>query len=82
MSIRNEYIKEQQVVVYQAQDMIHAILVGGHLEQGGVPVTLEYDPTFDSRVGVDRVQVRVPANLREQAINLLTPELSHREILS
>jgi hypothetical protein len=42
---------------------------------------LGYDPTFDDQVGVDLVQVKVPAELREQAINLLTPETSRREFI-
>jgi hypothetical protein len=81
MFTKNETTKEQQAVVYQAHDMIHAMIVGGHLEQGGIPVTLGYDPSFDSQVGVDLVQVKVPAELREQAINLLTPETSRREFI-
>jgi hypothetical protein len=79
MSTRNETTKEQQAVVYQASDMMHAMIIGGHLEQGGIPVTFGYDPSFDSQVGVDHVQVKVPVELREQALYLLTPETSRRE---
>ena len=81
MTSRNECTKAQQTVVYQAQDMIHAMIIGGHLEQGGIPVTFGYDPSFDSQVGVDQVQVSVPAELREQAINLLTPQTSRGEFI-
>ncbi len=81
MATKNVDKKEQQAVVYQAHDMIHAMLIGGHLEQGGIPVTFGYDASFDNQVRVDQVQVFVPAELREQAIYLLTPETSRREII-
>jgi len=81
MTSRIEYTEEQKAVVYQAKDMIHAMIVGGHLEQGGIPVTFSYEPAFESQVGIDHVQVCVPAALREQAVNLLTPQPSRGEFI-
>ena len=81
MTSRIVNIKEQKVVVYQAKDMIHAMIVGGHLEQGGIPVTFGYDPAFESQVGIDHVQVCVPVELQEQAVNLLTPQPARGELI-
>ncbi|MBN1488015.1 MAG: DUF2007 domain-containing protein [Anaerolineae bacterium] len=74
------------VAVYTAQGMLRAMVIRGALESAGIPVMLRYESlgqTFG--ITVDRmgqVDVLVPVEWEEEAIDLLNAEPRAGEVFS
>ena len=69
---------ESLVTIYESEGMLEAEVVKAKLEANGIPVLLKYDAAGQifgmTAVPLGRVEVQVPRDLEEDALDVLAPE--------